>query len=67
MTGAIGKYALEVHSDEITLHPDQAAAVPATVATALLIGVAASLVLGVSAGPLSDLLSTAAGQVGALR
>ena len=42
-------------------------AVPATVATALLIGVAASLVLGVSAGPLSDLLSTAAGQVEALR
>jgi hydrogenase-4 component F len=41
--------------------------VPATVAAALLVGVATSLVLGVSAGPLSDLLSTAAGQFGASR
>ncbi len=38
--------------------------VPATVAVALLIGIAASLALGVTAGPLTDLLSTAAGQVG---
>jgi hydrogenase-4 component F len=41
--------------------------VPATVAAALLVGVATSLVLGVSAGPLTDLLSTAAGQVEASR
>ena len=41
--------------------------VPATVAAALLVGVATSLVLGVSAGPLSDLLSTAAGQLGVPR
>jgi len=41
-------------------------AVPATVAAALLIGVAASLAIGVTAGPLTDLLSTAAAQVGVL-
>jgi hydrogenase-4 component F len=43
-----------------------AIAVPATVAAALLVGIAASLALGVTAGPLTDLLSTAAGQVGVL-
>ena len=37
---------------------------PATIAVALLVGIAASLALGVTAGPLTDLLSTAAGQVG---
>jgi hydrogenase-4 component F len=41
--------------------------VPATVAAALLVGVGASLALGVSAGPLTDLFGTAAGQVGAVR
>jgi len=40
--------------------------VPATVAAALLVGVTASVVLGITAGPLTDLLTTAAGQVGAL-
>jgi hydrogenase-4 component F len=40
--------------------------VPATVAAALLAGVTASVVLGITAGPLTDLLTTAAGQVGVL-
>ena len=40
--------------------------VPATVAAALLVGVAASIALGVTAGPLTDLFSTAASQLGAL-
>ncbi len=40
--------------------------VPATVAAALLAGVTASLALGITAGPLTELLTTAAGQVGAL-
>jgi hydrogenase-4 component F len=40
--------------------------VPATVAAALVVGVAASVVLGITAGPLTDLLTTAAGQVGAV-
>jgi hydrogenase-4 component F len=44
-----------------------AIAAPATVAAALVIGVAASLALGVTAGPLTDLLNTAAGQVGVQR
>jgi hypothetical protein len=33
MAGAIGKYGLDVHAEEINLHPEQAANVPATVAT----------------------------------
>jgi hydrogenase-4 component F len=37
--------------------------VPATVATALVTGVLAALVLGVTAGPLTDLFTTAAAQV----
>jgi hydrogenase-4 component F len=41
--------------------------VPPTVATALVIGVAASLVLGFAAGPLNDLLGAAANQIGAIR
>ena len=40
--------------------------VPATVAAALLAGVTASLALGITAGPLTELFTTAAGQVGAL-
>lgn len=44
-----------------------AIAVPATVAAALLIGIVASLALGVTAGPLTDLFHTAAGQVGVSR
>jgi hydrogenase-4 component F len=39
--------------------------VPFTVAVALLVGVAASIVLGVTAGPLTELFTTAAGNVGA--
>jgi hydrogenase-4 component F len=42
-------------------------AVPATVAAALLVGIAASIALGVTAGPLTDLFTTAAGQVGVSR
>ncbi len=42
-------------------------AVPRTVAAALLVGIAASLALGVTAGPLTDLFTTAAGEVGAQR
>jgi hydrogenase-4 component F len=42
-------------------------AVPATVAAALLAGVTASIVLGVTAGPLTDLFTTAATHIGALR
>jgi len=42
-------------------------AVPATVAAALLAGVTASLVLGITAGPLTDLFTTAASHVGAIR
>jgi hydrogenase-4 component F len=42
-----------------------AIAVPATVAAALLIGVGASIALGITAGPLTDMLTSAAGQVGA--
>lgn len=43
-----------------------AIAVPATVAAALVVGITASAALGITAGPLSDLLTTAAAQVGAL-
>jgi hydrogenase-4 component F len=50
--------------------PDEGApsiAVPATVAGALLVGITASAVLGVTAGPLADLFTTAASHVGAPR
>jgi hypothetical protein len=40
--------------------------VPRTVAAALLVGIAASIALGVTAGPLTDLFTTAASDVGAL-
>jgi hydrogenase-4 component F len=39
--------------------------VPATVATALVIGIVASTALGLTAGPLTGLFTTAAGQLGA--
>jgi hydrogenase-4 component F len=42
-------------------------AVPATVAAALLVGVTASIALGITAGPLTDLFTTAATHVGAVR
>jgi hydrogenase-4 component F len=38
--------------------------VPATVAAALVVGITASAALGVTAGPLTDLFTTAAGQIG---
>jgi hydrogenase-4 component F len=41
--------------------------VPATVAAALLVGVVASIALGVTAGPLTDLFTTAASHVEVLR
>ena len=41
-------------------------AVPATVRAALLVGIGASVVLGITAGPLTDLLGTAASQLGAV-
>ena len=43
-----------------------AIAVPATVATALVIGIVASTALGVTAGPLTGLFTTAARQLGAI-
>ena len=42
-------------------------AVPRTVAAALLVGIAASIALGVTAGPLTDLFAAAAGDVGGPR
>ena len=42
-------------------------AVPRTVAAALAVGVAASIVLGVTAGPLTDLFTAAASDIGASR
>jgi hydrogenase-4 component F len=44
-----------------------AIAVPATVAAALLVGVTASVALGITAGPLTDLFTAAANHAGALR
>ena len=41
--------------------------VPSTVAAALIVGITASVALGVTAGPLTELFTTAAGQVGMLR
>lgn len=41
--------------------------VPATVGAALLLGIAASLALGVSAGPLTELIGTAAHHLGAIQ
>ena len=43
-----------------------AIAVPPTVAAALLLGVAASIALGITAGPLTDLFTAAAASVGAI-
>jgi len=41
--------------------------VPATVATALLVGLAASVALGITAGPLAELFTIAAGHVAGAR
>ena len=46
---------------------EPAITVPVTVAAALLIGIAASIALGITAGPLTELLTAAAGHVGVLR
>ncbi|WP_136246404.1 proton-conducting transporter transmembrane domain-containing protein [Mycobacterium intracellulare] len=68
---AVAFAALTRNAGRMLLGPARAAApaiaVPATVAAALLVGVAASIALGVTAGPLSDLFTTAAKQIGTLR
>ena len=68
---AIAFAALVRNSGRMLLGPAAAAApsitVPATVAAALLVGVAASIALGITAGPLTDLFTAAAGQLGAAR
>jgi hydrogenase-4 component F len=46
---------------------EPAITVPVTVAAALLIGIAASIALGITAGPLTELLTAAAGHVGVVR
>jgi hydrogenase-4 component F len=66
---AIAFAALARNSGRILLGSPTAApeiAVPRTVAAALLLGVAASIALGITAGPLTDLFTAAAGDVGAL-
>jgi hydrogenase-4 component F len=68
---AIAFAALARNSGRMLLGASSATAppiiVPATVAAALVTGVAASLVLGFAAGPLNELLGTAAHQIGAIR
>jgi formate hydrogenlyase subunit 3/multisubunit Na+/H+ antiporter MnhD subunit len=68
---AIAFAALVRNASRILLGAPTAAAppitVPVTVAAALLAGVAGSIALGVTAGPLTDLFTTAATQLGALR
>jgi formate hydrogenlyase subunit 3/multisubunit Na+/H+ antiporter MnhD subunit len=66
---AIAFAALARNSGRILLGGPTAApeiAVPRTVAVALVLGVAASIALGITAGPLTDLFTAAAGDVGAL-
>jgi hydrogenase-4 component F len=67
---AIAFAALARNSGRMLLGTPTAAApsiaVPATVRAALLVGIGASVVLGITAGPLTDLLGTAASQLGAL-
>jgi len=65
---AVAFAALARNSGRILLGSDAGApaiAVPPTVAAALLLGVAASIALGVTAGPLAALFTAAAGIVGA--
>ncbi len=67
---AIAFAALARNSGRILLGGPEGAppiVVPRTVAAALLVGIAASIALGVTAGPLTDLFVTAASDVGALR
>ena len=66
---AIAFAALARNSGRILLGGNSGApaiAVPPRVAAALLLGIAASIVLGITAGPLSDLFTAAAGSVGAM-
>jgi hydrogenase-4 component F len=68
---AIAFAALARNSARMLLGVPAAAApsitVPASVAAALLVGIGASIALGVSAGPLTDLFGTAASHAGAMR
>ncbi|BBZ72244.1 proton-conducting transporter transmembrane domain-containing protein [Mycobacterium paraseoulense] len=67
---AVGFAALARNAGRILLGAPAAApeiAVPRTVAAALVVGIAASIALGVTAGPLTDLFTTAAGEVGGHR
>ena len=68
---AVAFAALTRNAGHMLLGPANAAApaiaVPKTVAAALLVGVTASIALGVTAGPLADLFTTAAHQIGTLR
>ena len=67
---AIGFAALARNSGRMLLGAPATAGppitVPVTVAAALLVGIAASVALGVSAGPLTNLFGTAASNVGAI-
>jgi hydrogenase-4 component F len=68
---ALAFAALARNAGRMLLGPAAAAApaiaVPATVTAALLVGVAASIALGITAGPLADLFTTAASQIGTVR
>jgi hydrogenase-4 component F len=68
---AIGFAALARNSSRMLLGTPATAApsitVPMTVAAALLVGIAASIALGISAGPLTGLFGTAASNIGAIR
>jgi hydrogenase-4 component F len=68
---AVAFAALARNSGRMLLGASSAAApaitVPGTVAAALLVGVAASIVLGVTAGPLVELFTTAASHLGVAR
>ncbi len=66
---AVAFAALARNSGRILLGGDTKApaiAVPPTVATALLLGVSASIALGITAGPLTHLFTAAAASVGAI-
>lgn len=71
MLVAIAFAALARHSGSMLLGTPSTCApvvrVPATVAAALVLGVLASSVLGITAGPLSQLFTTAATHIGVPR
>jgi hydrogenase-4 component F len=68
---AIGFAALVRNSGRLLLGAPTTAGpsitVPATVTAALLVGIAASIALGVTAGPLTSLFGTAASNLGAIK